>query len=55
MRKEIILKALPWLLIIAGLYALTLLPAIIGGACMVIGITMLLNRIWPEKWGEEAN
>lgn len=23
-------------------------------ACMVIGITMLIERKWPEKWGDEG-
>lgn len=48
-------KALPWVLIIGGFYSLTFLPAIIAGGCMVIGFTMLLERIWPEQWGQESN
>ena len=41
------------LLFLFGLLALAVeqgVPAII---CFIIGIVMLLEQRWPEKWGEE--
>lgn len=47
-------KFFPFLLLALGIYALIVLnQSIIAGACFVIGISMMLNWIWPEKWGEE--
>ena len=47
------MKVLPWLLIIFGFLNLNLFQGYVGLACMVIGITMLIERIWPEKWDNE--
>ena len=44
------MKALPWLLVFGGFLLLYILPAFLAGGCMVVGITMILNRKWPEKW-----
>ena len=52
MKNEKLMKAMPWLLIFGGFYALTILPPVVAGGCMVVGITVLLNQVWPEKWGE---
>ena len=51
--REKMMKALPWVLIFGGFYLLNMMPAIVAGGCMVVGITMLLERRWPEKWGEK--
>lgn len=51
MSKEMKMRLLPWFLIFGGFYLLTKLPAVVAGGCMVVGITMLLDRIWPEQWG----
>ncbi len=44
-------KLLPYLFILLGLLLLGYLeqhfPA---GVCFVIGIVLILNRIWPETW-----
>ena len=53
MSKETKMKVLPWLLIFGGFGLLNLLPPVVAGGCIVVGITMLLNRIWPEEWEEE--
>jgi len=45
---------LPWLLIVFGFFTLNMFNGIIAGACMVVGITMLIERIWPEKWDYET-
>ncbi len=47
-------KTIPWLLIVFGLLTLDMFQGFISIACLVIGITILLDRIWPEKWGDEA-
>lgn len=47
-------RFLPILLILLGLYLLLWMgQAPVAGVCMVIGIVMILERIWPEKWGSE--
>ncbi len=44
-------KAMPFLLILLGLLVMIVTEqAIISGAFLVIGISMILNWIWPEKW-----
>ena len=55
MNKEMKMKALPWVLIVGGFYSLIKLPAVVAGALMVIGITMLIERRWPEQWDEEPS
>lgn len=52
MNREVKLRILPWLLIFGGFYAITMLPAVIAGGCIVFGISMLIERIWPEQWGD---
>ena len=46
------LKLLPWLLIVFGFFNLNIFQGVVAITCMVVGITMLLERIWPEKWGD---
>ena len=53
MMNKLLKKALPWLLIVFGFLTLNMFQGYLALACMVIGITMLLNRIWPEKWDQE--
>lgn len=49
-------KVTPFLLVLLGFIVLAYNgQAIVAGALMVIGITIILNWIWPEKWGEEEN
>ena len=45
------IKLLPYLLILFGLLLLFIIgQAIPAGVCFLIGIVMILERIWPEKW-----
>lgn len=46
-------KVLPWLLIIFGFITLDLFKGFVAMTCMVIGIVMLIERKWPEKWDDE--
>lgn len=45
---------LPFLLIVFGFLTLDMFQGFIALACMVIGIVMIIERIWPEKWGDEV-
>lgn len=47
-------KVLPWLLIIGGFYGLSFLPKMSGLAFIVLGIVILIERRWPEKWGTDS-
>ena len=47
-------KLFPYLLILIGIYVLLFIgQPIISGACLLIGIVMIIERIWPEKWEEK--
>lgn len=52
-KSESLKKAMPWLFILGGVYTLvaTKLP-IVSGLLLVVGITLLIEKIWPEEWGE---
>lgn len=52
-RNEKMMKAMPWLLIFGGFFALTILPAIVAGGCILLGIIMLIEKLWPEEWSNE--
>lgn len=47
------MKVLPWLLIIFGFLTLNMFQGYLAFAFLVIGITMLIERKWPEKWANE--
>lgn len=48
-----LMKAMPWLLIFLGIYTLNMFQGYVALSCMLIGIVMLIERVWPEKWGVE--
>ena len=55
MSREVLEKIMPWGLIFflgGGFYLLIQGMTIVAGGCMVIGIIMLLNRVWPEEWSK---
>lgn len=54
MRNSWLMKTLPWLLIIFGFFTLNMFQGYLALACMVIGIVMLIERVWPENWGDEV-
>ena len=47
-------KAMPWLLILGGFFTLNMLPIFVGGACIIAGLVMIIEQLWPEKWDIEA-
>ena len=49
----LLMKVLPWLLIVFGFLTLNMFQGYLALSCMVIGIVMLIERVWPEKWGDE--
>ena len=53
-KNSLLMKVLPWLLIIIGFLTLNMFQGYVALACMVIGIAMLIERKWPEKWGDEG-
>lgn len=52
MKQGWLMKALPWLLIILGFYELNILPWQVALGCMLVGIVMIIERVWSEQWGE---
>lgn len=44
------MRLLPWFLIVLGFFTLNMFQGYIAITCMVIGITMLIERVKPEKW-----
>lgn len=52
-RKGFLLKAMPLLLIFLGFLTLDMFQGVIAITCMVIGIVIVIEGIWPEKWGIE--
>lgn len=53
--KGFLSKAMPFLLIVFGLLTLNMFQGLVSITCMVIGIVMLFERRWPEKWGTDKD
>ena len=47
-------KIAPFLLMVFGFLTLDMFQGFVAIACMVMGIVMLIERKWPEKWGDET-
>lgn len=44
-------RMLPYLLILIGLILLLFVgQAIPAGVCFLLGVVMIFEKIWPEKW-----
>lgn len=44
-------KVLPYLLLLLGLIILILLgQPVPAGVCILLGIVLVIETIWPEKW-----
>ncbi len=54
MSNSILMAVMPWLLIVLGFLSLSILPPIVAGSCMLVGLVMLIERIWPEKKDVDA-
>ena len=52
MAKEKKMSLLSWLLILFGLSMLNMFGGVFSGACIVIGVVMMIECRWPEKWGD---
>lgn len=47
-------KSLPYFLILLGLSLLFYMEmAPVAGVCFLLGIVIIIEKIWPEKWGTE--
>lgn len=51
--RSFLMKALPWIIIAFSFLSLNKLPPALGWAGIIIGVVMLIERKWPEKWGDE--
>lgn len=51
---RILMAVMPWLLIVLGFLSLSILPPIVAGSCMLVGLVILIERIWPEKLDVDA-
>ena len=51
--RGLLMKVLPWLLIVLGFLTLNMFQGFVAITCMVIGIVMLIERVWPEKWDDD--
>ena len=52
-KRNLLMRTLPWLLIVFGFLTLNMFQGFVAITCMVIGIVMLIERVWPEKWNDE--
>ncbi len=50
--KHIIKNLTPFLLMVLGFFALQVNP-IVAGVLILVGIVMLIERKWPEDWGNK--
>lgn len=49
-----LMKTLPVLLILFGFLTLNMFQGYVALSCMLIGIVMFIERIWPEKWASNT-
>ena len=47
--RKVLISLLPWLLLLFGFFALNVFKGISGGVAMILGFTMLIDRVMPEK------
>lgn len=52
-KNGILMKAKPWLIIVFSFLSLGVLPPTLGWAGILLGIIILIERRWPEKWGDD--
>lgn len=49
-------KASPFLLLLFGLFMLLVMGnAMIAGICLLLGVVIIIERIWPEEWKQDRN
>lgn len=47
-------KLSPYLLILLGLFVLFVIQhPLVAGTCLLLGLVMIIERVWPEKWKSE--
>lgn len=51
--NTVLKKLSPYLLIILGILLLFMNQPIPSGVCCLIGVVMIIESIWPEKWGAD--
>ena len=53
-KNGLLMKSMPLLLIVFGFLTLNMFQGYFALSCMVIGIVMLIERVWPEKWASDT-
>ena len=53
-KQGFLMKVLPFILIVFGFLTLDMFQGYVALASMIIGIVMLIERVWPEKWDNES-
>jgi len=52
--KITLIKSIPYLLILIGIILLLYMSLPIqAGGCLLLGIVMVIEKIYPEKWGDD--
>ena len=47
-------KLIPFFILFLGLFLIFIFDQTIpAGICFLIGIVMIIDNVWPEKWGNE--
>lgn len=47
--KKVLSRIFPWLLLLVGLFSLNLFKGVPGGVLLILGVTILVDRIMPAK------
>jgi len=50
MSRKVKMRIMPWFFIILGFLTLSMFQGYVAITCMVLGIVMMIERKWPEKW-----
>ena len=51
-KSSLMKRMMPVFLIVFGFLSLSRIEPMIGFSSILLGIVMLIERRWPEKWGD---
>lgn len=52
----LIKRLIPYLIIILGIFLLLFMgQAIAAGVCVLVGVVMIIEKIWPEQWDADID
>ena len=53
--NTVLKKLSPYLVILLGMFTLFFIgQAEVAFGCFILGIILIIERFWPEKWGEDS-